>query len=197
MRLPVRLSWKRGAGRVGKEEAPRRLPAPLPSAALRSHQQLRHLLLRDRDSRRGQNKSLRRQAAAGGRRGSGSRGGPTGCGGPECAARAEVGRRGQTPGRVLTLCILNPRRATCASVDRGSLAVPLTPHPRPKPEAREGVWGGRPLPRAGAAGACGARRSGGGGRGAGGGGRTMRPGLRGAWGRLGTHVRVAAGLAVV
>lgn len=33
------------------------------------------------------------------------------------------------PGRLLTLCILSPRWATCASVDRGSLSATLRPNP--------------------------------------------------------------------
>lgn len=138
MRLPRWLGWEKGAGSVGNEEVPPRLPVPLPNPVLRSHQQLRHLLLRDRYSRRGQNKSLRRQAVAGVR------------GAPRDPRRAEGVRRsrlwgagwdGQMPGRLLTLCILSPRWATCASVDRGSLG-----HPPPKPWAEEGVWAGRPLP---------------------------------------------------
>lgn len=34
------------------------------------------------------------------------------------------------PGRLLTLCILSPRWATCASVDRGSLFATPGPNPR-------------------------------------------------------------------
>ena len=118
---------------VGTEEVPRRLPAPRSKPVPKSHEQLWHLLLKDRYSRLRQNKSLGRCAVEGclrafsgwvaGRRGS-----------PSLALGGLCARTG------LTLSVPNLRRATCSSVAR----APCTP-----PSAQP--WGS-----VGAAGACGA-----------------------------------------
>ena len=118
---------------VGTEEVPRRLPAPRSKPVPKSHEQLWHLLLKDRYSRLRQNKSLGRCAVEGclrafsgwvaGRRGS-----------PSLALGGLCARTG------LTLSVPNLRRATGSSVAR----APCTP-----PSAQP--WGS-----VGAAGACGA-----------------------------------------
>ena len=99
---------------------PPRLPAPRSNPVPKSHQQPRHLLLRDRYSRRRQNKSLGRRAVEGclgafsgwaaGRRGS-----------PSLGLGAEAD---PCPRTGLTLSVPSPHRAACSSVARAPCAPP-------------------------------------------------------------------------
>ena len=69
MQAPSRPAQREKDSGVGTEEVPPRLPAPRSNPVRESHQQPRHLLLRDRYSRRRQNKSLGRRAVEGVSRG--------------------------------------------------------------------------------------------------------------------------------
>ena len=118
---------------VGNEEVPRRLPAPRSKPVPKSHEQLWHLLLKDRYSRLRQNKSLGRCAVEGCLRAfsgwmAGRRGSPS------------LGLGGLCARTGLTLSVPNLRRATCSSVARAPCTLPSAQ-----------PWGS-----VGAAGACGA-----------------------------------------